>query len=75
MDIQEFDNQLCQLKRREPFQPFEVELMDGRVIQILFPRLAINWGGATFVSDDDELVDFQCDQVRSIHPMLSEAAR
>lgn len=75
MDIQEFDNQLCQLKRREPFQPFEVELLDGRVIQILCPRLAINWGGATFVSDDDELVDFQCDQVVSIHPILSEAAR
>ena len=74
MNAQEIDDQLIQFKRREPFQPFAVELLDGRVIEIVEPNFAIN-GGASFLTDDDELVAFNTAEIRSIHPLLHEAAR
>ena len=74
MNAQEIDDQLILFKRREPFQPFVVELLDGRVIEFVQPNFAIN-GGASFISDDDELVAFNWDDIRSIHPLMHEAAQ
>ena len=66
MNAQELEEQLVQLKHRKPFSPFEVELLDGQVIKIGSPSLAINGNGACFITDDDELVDFQFDEVHDL---------
>ena len=75
MNAQEFDDLLCQFKRRIPFQPFEVELLDGRVIEIVQPTLVFDGSGAGYLSPSDELIDFNSADVRSIQPMSHEVVR
>ncbi|MFM9962386.1 MAG: hypothetical protein ACKV2Q_14325 [Planctomycetaceae bacterium] len=72
MNAREIDDQLIELKHREPFQPFEVELLDGRVISFVDPNFAIN-GGAAFLSDDYELVTFDWNDVRTIQLLTHKA--
>ena len=75
MSAQEFDELLCQFKRRVPFEPFEVEMADGRVIEIVQPTLVFDGSGAGYLSPSDELIDFKSADVRSIHPLSHEVAR
>lgn len=70
-----FERLLRDNLRREPFQPFVVELVDGRQIIIDAPHtVAMSGGGGTFISPEFELVSFSSDQVRAIRPALREAA-
>ncbi len=75
MNAQEFDALLSQFKRRTPFEPFEVELLDGRVIEIARPTLVFDGSGAGYLSPTDELIDFKSAEVRSIHPTTQEVVR
>ena len=49
----------------EPFHPFQVELVDGKVIIIERPSLALGGGAATMITDD-QFVEFECENVRDI---------
>jgi hypothetical protein len=66
MTAETFDLTLRRLLRQEPFQPFVVELIDGRRLEIDRRRLAVNYGGATLVMPDLELIEFVPEEVRDI---------
>jgi hypothetical protein len=72
MTADEFDAILCRLKRREPFQPFVVEYLDGNSIYVERPSLAIN-NGATYWSPADELVEISPEHVRGVRLATGEA--
>ena len=73
MKEEPFEQTLLQFIRRRPFEPFVVELLDGRVIEIPAPKVIVGGGGATFVGDDFDLVDFVCEEVRAIRPAVPGA--
>jgi hypothetical protein len=58
---------------REPFQPFVVELLDGRVIEIDHPKLVFGGGAASFLTPTYELVEFVCEDIRAIRPVVPGA--
>jgi hypothetical protein len=67
MNQQEFEESARAFLRREPFQPFVIELQEGRVLLIDQPALAYGGGtGATFLSADFDLVEFLYEDVRAI---------
>ena len=66
MSPEAFEEKIIALKHREPFEPFIVELLDGRRIVVDNPGLAVNGGGAGFISHDDVFVDFDYEEVRRI---------
>ncbi|MBI1832455.1 MAG: hypothetical protein HYR84_13510 [Planctomycetes bacterium] len=68
-----FEDTLRSYLRREPFQPFRVELVDGTAIVVDEPRLAFAGGGASMLTQDDRIVEFTCEQVREIRPASSQA--
>jgi hypothetical protein len=74
MSTQEFESILRQFLRREPFQPFAVELADGRIIEIDAPKVVFGGGAASFFTPAYDLVEFACENVRAIHPRVHGAA-
>jgi hypothetical protein len=72
MKAEQFEETLLQLIRRRPFEPFVVELLDGRVIEITSPKV-VGGGGATFIRDDFDLVDVVCEEVRAIRAAVPGA--
>jgi hypothetical protein len=66
MTAETFDLALRRFLRQEPFRPFVVELVDGRRLEIDRPRLAVNYGGATLVTPELELIEFVPEEVRDI---------
>jgi hypothetical protein len=66
MTVEEFEQTLLRYKYHQPFQPFLVELVDGRVIPVLRPKMVLSAGTASFLTDDFELVEFASDEVREI---------
>ncbi len=74
MKIEEFEETLRELLRREPFQPFVVELVDGRVIAVDEPKLAFCGGAASFFTPSYDLVEFACEEVQAIRPAVPGAS-
>jgi hypothetical protein len=74
MTPEQFDQTLRQFIRREPFQPFVVELIDGRRFEFERPEVGFGGGTAGFISDTDGLVGFSFDQVREVRLLTHEAA-
>ena len=73
MNIEEFEATLRRFIRQEPFQPFEVELLDGRRIEVRHPGVALGGGGAAYLAGD-EFIEFACRDVRAIHQVEPETA-
>jgi hypothetical protein len=71
---EQFDETLRQFLRREPFEPFVVERLDGTVVEVKIPKLAFGGGVAGFISEEDGIVSFDHDQVRTIRPANQKAA-
>jgi hypothetical protein len=76
MTQQEFQDTLRKFIRREPFVAFVVEMTDGRLIEVPHPEVGIGGGIAGFFRGEGEfdLVEFQCEEVRSIRAATQEAA-
>jgi hypothetical protein len=74
MNAEQFEDTLRQLLRQEPFQPFVVELVDGRVIEIDYPKVVIGGGGASFLTLPYDLVEFACEETQAIRPKVRGAA-
>jgi hypothetical protein len=72
MDIKRFDALLCELKRREPFLPFIVELNDGRSIRVNHPSIGICPPYASYITPEMDMHDFRCEEVRDIRPAVQE---
>ncbi len=70
MEREPFEQTLRHFLHREPFEPFAVEMTDGRLIWITEPRVAFNGGAATFIAADFDLVEFTCEEVRAFRPAV-----
>jgi len=75
MTQQEFEEALRHFLRREPFQPFVVELLDGRFLFIDGRSVAFDNGNAVFLAPDYDLVDFTFQEVREIRDASHEMAQ
>ena len=73
MNQQAFEETLRKYLRNKPFHPFAVELVNGNVITIDQPKLAIGGDSAALITTDDELIEFACEEVRAIRPVPLEA--
>jgi hypothetical protein len=74
MTAEQFETTIVRFLHEKPFRPFVVEMLDGRLIWINRPGLALNAGGATLWTPDDEIVEFTCDEVRDIRQAVYGAA-
>jgi hypothetical protein len=71
MEREPFEEKLRHLLRREPFHPFAVEMIDGRIIWVTTPSIAFDAGAATFISPSpDEWIEFACEDVRAFRPAV-----
>ena len=73
MTIEQVETKIIDLVHREPFVPFLLEMGNGELVEISYPGLAINGGGAGFIGPDGGLVDIEFKNVRSVRPHNSEA--
>ena len=74
MTTEQFEDTLREFIRREPFQPFVVELLDGILIHVEHPGVAFGGGAAIFFTPNYELVNFACEEVRTIRQSVHETA-
>jgi hypothetical protein len=72
MSEQQFDQILCECLRREPFQPFVIELVNGKRYEFHAPRLALDYGVAGFLSESEGLVTIPCEEVLHISLLVLE---
>ena len=72
MNADQFEQTLLQFLRRRPFEPFVVELLDGRVIEIPSPTVVVGGAAATFISPDFDHTDFYGKEVRAIRAAVRE---
>jgi hypothetical protein len=59
MTIRQVEEKITELVHREPIAPFVVEQTDGRIIEVLHPRLAFDDSGPVFIGPDGGFVDFE----------------
>jgi hypothetical protein len=74
MTPEQFDETLRQFLRREPFEPFVVERLDGTLVEVKIPKLAFGGGVAGFITEEDGIVNFHYDDVRTIRLANQKAA-
>jgi hypothetical protein len=75
VDQQTFEDALRLHMRREPCQPFVIEMLDRRVLFIDQPRMAFNGGAAAFFLADDDAVLFTCEEVSQIRAAAAQEIR
>ena len=73
MNQELFEQTLRQFLRSQPFHPLLVELLDGQIIVIEKPAIAMGGGAATYLTEDN-LIDFACEDVREIRSAPVEIA-
>jgi hypothetical protein len=73
MTAEQFEQTLLQFIRRKPFEPFVVELLDGRVLEIDTPKVVVGGGGASILTPDFDLVEFTSAEVRGMRPAAQGA--
>jgi len=72
MGIEQFEHVLRQLVRQEPFRPFLVDMVDGRILTVDQP-VVFGGGGASYITLSDEWVEFACEDVQAIRPDVPRA--
>lgn len=72
MNLEQFEKTLRQFIRHDPFQPFVVELLDGRLIEIDHPGVAFGGGAASYLNEQYDLIEFACENVRTIRQVAHE---
>ncbi len=73
MSSEDVEATLIKLQRQVPFQPYIIDLADGRSLRVDGHRLAINGGGAGMLTADDTLEDFWFADVRNIRQVAWES--
>ena len=75
MSTDVFQQTLRAFLRREPFEQFVIELVDGRQLLIDLPHtVALGTSRACFMTPDYEFHSFTCDEVRDIRAATPETA-
>ncbi len=73
MTIKQVEEKVIELKHREPFLPFVVEMADGECVEVLHAGLAINETGAGFIGHHGGIVDIDFKNVRAVRLLNPEA--
>ena len=67
MTVDDFQRTLRALMRREPFEPFAVELLDGERFVVDKPdAVGFNGGAAAFLAADGAIHFFNNEEIRSL---------
>ncbi|HZT80950.1 MAG TPA: hypothetical protein VFA26_12035 [Gemmataceae bacterium] len=75
MTLDDFEKTYMAFKYRKPPQPFVVELKDGRQVLITNPKgLVFNPPAVGYLSPQDGLVNFSCEEVRAFRALVPEKA-
>jgi len=74
MNQQEFEDLLRFFLRRDPFQPFVIDLLDGRTLEVDAPSVAFGGGAGGFITAEHDVLMFACEQVRSIRESVREVS-
>jgi hypothetical protein len=70
MSKDEFHSELRQFLNHQPFNPFTVEMRDGRRLAVMKPQVVFCDGAASFIDPEDgSLVDFFHDEVQQIREL------
>jgi hypothetical protein len=69
----EFEKKLAALLDREPFQPFIVEYDHGERFEVAEPYVSRSGGSAGYITADQKLYLFDCQNVRQFLLTPSEA--
>ena len=69
MTAKEFETTLRELLNKKPFQPFEVEYLDGRRFWVDAPHVAFSGGGATFLGPNHVAYTFDCNTIKRFVPV------
>ena len=75
MTVEQFEKNLRQFIRQEPFKPFVVEFADGRILEIDHPKVVFAGGAASFLTPDYDLVEFYCEDVSAMRPAVPGLAQ
>jgi hypothetical protein len=75
MSRYDFERQLRDLLRRQPFEPFVVLVNNGRTIVVDEPTVAFGGGRAGFIGPDESVDFFDCDNVLGFRLGNQETAR
>jgi hypothetical protein len=74
MTQEDFEDTLRKFIRRKPFRPFVVERLAGEKIFVVSSAVVFGGGAATYVSPEDDWIEFACEDVRAFHEVNWEAA-
>lgn len=74
MTIKQIEEKMVELKHRDPFVPFVVEMANGETVVVPHAGLAINETGTGFIGTDGGIVDIEFKNVRVVRLLNSEAA-
>jgi hypothetical protein len=74
MPVEQFEDTLRHYLRKKPFEPFEVELLDGRIIKVKRRKVMFAGGNAAYIKPGPRLVEFTSAEVRAIRPAVREAS-
>jgi len=66
MNQREFEDSVRKFMQRVPFEPFIVEMVDGRLIEISGEGLDLDNRGAPLLSPTHGIVELKCEAVRAI---------
>ena len=74
MNAETFEHTLRQFLSHQPFEPFVVELLDGRQIEVDQPKVVFAGGAASFFTPNYDLIEFSCEEISTIRPLVSGTA-
>jgi hypothetical protein len=74
MKRETFEDTLRGFLRRDPFQPFIIQLESGEDILIEEPTVAFSDGFAGYFSPAYDIIEFTCEQVREMRLAARESA-
>lgn len=75
MKLDEFESQLRELLRREPFEPFTIVVADGRTIYVDKPSIAFGGGRGGFIPAEGSVEFFDYEQVVAFRPLHEGTAQ
>ena len=75
MNVDQFERELRQLLRAEPFRPFTIVLSGDRTIFVDEPAIAFGGGAAGFIDAEDDVHFFNCKDVHEFRMTTEEMAK
>jgi hypothetical protein len=75
MTREQFENDLRNLMRADPFKPFVIVMSGDRTIFVDEPAIAFDGGGGGFIDAESNVHFFECEEVREFRTASAESAK